>query len=68
LRKAVKIGLPDKNNLAAAYLYLSNISVQRRDFRAAKMYFAKAKSSKPTEKQIVGQLQEMEKYMSRMPG
>ncbi len=68
LRKAIKIGLPDKNNAAAAYLYLSNISVQRRDFRGAKMYFSKAKSSKPTEKQIVSQLQEMEKYMSRLPG
>jgi len=68
LRKAVKIGLPDKNNEAAAYMYLSNISVQRRDFRGAKMYFKKAKSCKPTEKQIVSQLQEMEKYMARIPG
>ncbi len=68
LRKAIKIGLSDKNNAAAAYLYLSNISVQRRDFRGAKMYFSKAKSSKPTEKQIVSQLVEMEKYMARLPG
>jgi tetratricopeptide (TPR) repeat protein len=68
LRKAIKLGLPDNNNAAAAYLYLSNISVQRRDFRAAKMYFSKAKSSKPTEKQIVSQLVEMEKYMARLPG
>ena len=68
LRKAVKIGLPDANNKAAAFLYLANITVQRRDFRSAKMYFQKAKSAKPTEKQIVSQLQEMEKYMSRIPG
>ncbi len=68
LRKAIKIGLPDANNSAAAYLYLSNISMQRRDFRAAKMYFNKARAAKATEPQIVSQLKEMEKYMSRLPG
>ncbi|XZF15168.1 tetratricopeptide repeat protein [Chitinophagaceae bacterium MMS25-I14] len=68
LRKAIKIGLPDKDNEATAYLQLSAISMNRRDFRAAKMYYAKAKSCKPTNKQVVDQLQEMAKYMSRIPG
>lgn len=68
LRKAVKIGLPDKDNAATAYLQMSAICMQRRDFKSAKMYFAKAKSYKPTNKQVVDQLQEMGKYMSRIPG
>jgi len=68
LRKAIKIGLPDADNLATAYLQLSSISVQRRDYRSAKMYFAKAKGCKPTNAQVVGQLKEMAKYMARIPG
>lgn len=68
LRKAIKIGLPDKDNEATAYLQLSSICVQRRDFRSAKMYFAKAKSCKPKNEQVVSQLKEMEKYMARIPG
>jgi tetratricopeptide (TPR) repeat protein len=68
LRKAVKIGLPDKDNEATAYLQLSGICMQRRDFRSAKMYFAKAKSCKPKNEQVLSQLQEMAKYMARIPG
>jgi len=68
LRKAVKIGLPDKDNEAAAYLQLSSICIQRRDFRSAKTYFAKAKACKATNAQVVSQIQEMAKYISRIPG
>lgn len=68
LRKAVKAGLPDKDNEATAYLQLSSICLQRRDFRSAKLYFGKAKSCKPTNAQVVEQLTEMGKYMSRIPG
>lgn len=68
LRKAVKIGLPDKDSEATAYLQLSGISMQRRDFRASKMYFAKAKACKSKNEQIVSQINEMAKYMSRIPG
>lgn len=68
LRKSVKIGLPDKDNEATAYLQLSGICMQRRDFRAAKQYFAKAKACKSKNEQIVSQIQEMAKYMSRIPG
>jgi len=68
LRKAIKIGLPDKDNEATAYLQLSAIAMNRRDFRGAKMYFTKAKSCKPTNKQVVDQIAEMSKYISRIPG
>ena len=68
LRKAVKIGLPDKDSEAMAYLQLSGISMQRRDFRASKMYFAKAKSCKSKNEQVVAQIAEMSKYMARIPG
>lgn len=68
LRKAVKIGLPDKDNEATAYLQLSGICMQRRDFRSAKAYFAKAKSCKPKNEQVVAQINEMAKYMARVPG
>src|ERR1700744_562603 len=44
LRKAVQIGLPDKDNAATAYLQLCSICIQRRDFRNAKLYFGKAKA------------------------
>ncbi|MBS1782982.1 MAG: hypothetical protein JSS78_07935 [Bacteroidetes bacterium] len=68
LRKAVKIGLPDKDSEATAYLQLSGICMQRRDFRGAKNYFAKAKSCKSKNEQIVSQINEMSKYMARIPG
>jgi tetratricopeptide (TPR) repeat protein len=68
LRKAIKIGLPDKDNEATAYLQLSGICMQRRDFRNAKIYFNKAKSCKPKNEQVVSQIQEMQKYISRIPG
>ncbi|MBS1688065.1 MAG: tetratricopeptide repeat protein [Bacteroidetes bacterium] len=68
LKHAVKIGLPDKDNEATAYLQLSSICLQRRDFRAAKQYFAKAKSCKATNQQVVDQIKEMSKYLARIPG
>lgn len=68
IRKAVKIGLPDADNAATAYLQLSSICMQRRDFRGAKMYFAKAKSAKATNQHVVDQIKEMSKYISRIPG
>ena len=68
LRKAVKIGLPDKDSEATAYLQLSGICMQRRDFRSAKNYFNKAKSCKSKNEQIVSQINEMSKYIARIPG
>ncbi len=68
LRKAVKAGIPDANSEAGAYLQLSSLSVQRRDYRAAKNYFRKAKSLKPSAPEIKSQVKEMEKYIARIPG
>ncbi|GEP94756.1 tetratricopeptide repeat protein [Chitinophaga cymbidii] len=68
LKKAVRLGLPDKENTAAALLTLCSIAMSRRDFKIAKDYFRRAKAQKPTSEQIVGQIKEMDKYISRMPG
>lgn len=68
IRQAIRAGLPDKENKAAAYLQLSSIMVNKREFRAAKEYFRKVKALKPTTPQIVDQVKQMEKYISRMPG
>jgi tetratricopeptide (TPR) repeat protein len=68
IRQAIRSGLPDKENEAAAYLQLSSIMINKREFRAAKQYFKKVKSLKPTTPQIVDQVKQMEKYITRMPG
>ena len=68
IRQAIRSGLPDKENEAAAYLQLSSIMINKREFRAAKQYFKKVKSLKPTTPQIVDQIKQMEKYITRMPG
>lgn len=68
LRKAVQAGLPDADSTATAYLQLASICMQRRDFKGSKFYFSKAQSAKPKNEQIIEQLNEMKKYMARMPG
>lgn len=68
IRQAIKAGLPDSENNAAAYLQLCSIMMNKREFRAAKEYFRKAKSFKPTTPQIVDQIKQIEKYITRMPG
>jgi len=68
IRQAIRAGLPDKENSAAAYLQLCSIMMNKREFRAAKEYFRKAKGLKPTTPQIVDQIKQIEKYITRMPG
>lgn len=68
LKKAVGFGLPDPDSIAAANLYLCQITMQRRDFRSCKMYFAKAQAAKAKNPQIVEQIIEMKKYIARIPG
>jgi tetratricopeptide (TPR) repeat protein len=68
LRNAVKSGLPDADSSATAYLQLASICLQRRDFKGSKFYYSKAKAAKPKNEQIVEQLNEMKKYMARIPG
>ena len=68
IRQAIRAGLPDNENNAAAYLQLCSIMMNKREFRAAKDYFKKAKGYKPTTPQIVDQIKQIEKYITRMPG
>lgn len=71
IRAAIRKGLPDKENQAAAYLQMCSIMMNKRDMnslRAAKDFFRKAKTLKPTTPQIVDQIKQIEKYISRIPG
>lgn len=68
IRQALRKGLPDKENQAAAYLQMCSLMMNKREFRAAKDFFRKAKALKPTTPQIVDQVKQIEKYISRIPG
>lgn len=68
IRSALRAGLPDKENKAAAYLQMCSLMMNKREFRAAKDYFRKAKDLKPTTPQIVDQIKQIQKYISRIPG
>src|SRR5215217_639769 len=68
IRSALRKGLPDKENAAAANLQMCSIMMNKREFRAAKDFFRRAKVLKPTTPQIVDQIKQIEKYISRMPG
>jgi hypothetical protein len=47
---------------------MSSLMMNKREFRAAKDFFRKAKACKPTTPQIVDQIKQIEKYIARMPG
>ncbi|MGZ8558790.1 MAG: tetratricopeptide repeat protein [Chitinophagaceae bacterium] len=68
IRSAIRKGLPDKENEAAAYLQMCSIMMNKREFRAAKDFFRKTKALKPKTPQIIDQIKQIEKYISRMPG
>jgi tetratricopeptide (TPR) repeat protein len=68
VRAAIRAGIPDKESEAVAYLSMCQIFMNKREFRASKDFFRKAKACKPTTKQVVEQIKEIEKYISRMPG
>lgn len=68
IRQALRAGIPDKESLALANLQMCQIMIQKREFRAAKDFFRKAKAQKPTTAQVVDQIKQIEKYISRMPG
>jgi tetratricopeptide (TPR) repeat protein len=68
IRSALRKGLPDKENAAAANLQMCSLMINKREFRAAKDFFRRAKALKPTTPQIVDQIKQIEKYISRMPG
>lgn len=68
VKAAVKAGLPDKDSEAMAYLAMVQIYLNRRENKAAKMYFTKAKGLKAKNDQVVKQIKEMDKYITRLPG
>jgi tetratricopeptide (TPR) repeat protein len=68
IRQALRKGLPDKENQAAANLQMCSIMMNKRVFRAAKDFFKKAKALKPSTVQLADQIKQMEKYISRLPG
>lgn len=68
IRSAIRKGLPDKENEAAAYLQMCSIMMNKREFRAAKDFFRKAKKLNPTTPQIIDQIKQIQKYISRVPG
>jgi tetratricopeptide (TPR) repeat protein len=68
LKEAVQIGISDKESLAAAYLQLCSMEIQRTQNKIAKDYFRKAKALKPKSEEIVKQIKMMDKQIARMPG
>jgi Tfp pilus assembly protein PilF len=68
LVEAVKEGVSDKESLAAAYLQLCSLEIQRTQNRVAKDYFRKAKALKPKSEEIVKQIKQMDKQIARIPG
>ena len=68
LRAAIRAGIPDKESEAVAFLGMCQILMNKREFRAAKEFFRKAKACKPKTQQVLDQVKEIEKYISRMPG
>lgn len=68
LLEAVKAGIPDNDSLAAVYLQLSSLEIQRNQNRVGKEYFRRAKALKPKAAEIVDQLKQMEKHIARIPG
>jgi uncharacterized protein HemY len=68
VRAAIRAGIADKESEAVAYLSMCQIFMNKREFRAAKDFFRKAKACKPKTKQVLDQIKEIEKYISRMPG
>ncbi len=68
IRAAIRAGIPDKESEAVAYLSMCQIFMNKREFRAAKDFFRRAKACKPKTQQVLDQLKEIEKYISRVPG
>ncbi len=68
IRAAIRAGIPDKESEAVAYLSMCQIFMNKREFKAAKDFFRRAKACKPKTKQVLDQVKEIEKYISRMPG
>lgn len=67
-RAAIRAGIPDKDSEAVAYLGMCQIFMNKREFRAAKDFFRKAKACKPKNPEVLTQIKEIDKYIARIPG
>lgn len=68
VKGALRLGLPDKESEAMANLAMVQIYLNRRENKAAKNFFKRAKSLNPKSEQVVKQIKDMDKYLSRLPG
>ena len=68
LIEAIQVGLPDKENLAAAHLQLCYIEMQRNNYKVAKDHYRKAKAAKPKTEELVKQIAMLDKQKPRIPG
>ncbi|MDI9357894.1 MAG: hypothetical protein QM528_02975 [Phycisphaerales bacterium] len=68
LRAAIRLGISDKESQAVAFLGMCQVMMNKREFRAAKDFFRKAKACKPETEQVVAQIKDIQKYISRVPG
>ncbi|HEY0299329.1 MAG TPA: hypothetical protein VGB84_08930, partial [Arachidicoccus sp.] len=68
LRAAIKMGIPDNESKAVALLGMCQIMMNKREFRAAKDFFRRAQACNPTTPEVVSQIKEIQKYISRVPG
>lgn len=68
LLEAIRSGIKDKEGLAAAHMQLCSIEIQRNQNKIAKQHFQKAKSLKPKTEELVKQIKQMDKQISRLPG
>ncbi len=68
LKKALNAGLPDNESKAAAYLQLASIAMTRHDYKGVRRYHRLCKEQKPTTREILDQLRQLDKYIPRMPG
>jgi Tfp pilus assembly protein PilF len=51
-----------------AHLGMVQVYMNKRDFRASKEFFRRAKKCKPKNEQVVSQIKDLEKYLARIPG
>lgn len=68
LKAALAKGISDKESEAMAHLGMVQVYMNKREFRAAKEFFRRAKNCKPKNEQVVSQIKELEKYLTRVPG
>jgi hypothetical protein len=71
IRAAIRLGVPDKDSRAMAYLQMCSIYMQKgdiRSMRAAKDFYRKAKAEKPSNSEVLSQIKQLDKYISRVPG